>query len=105
VKSRRVVTGPRAVRDYRRIFDWLVETASPLAAHRTVQRIEGRISKLAMASERGMRRDDLAPGLRVVALGDRAVCAVRVTHEEVLVVRIFYGGEDWEAALKRGDNS
>lgn len=50
-----------------------------------------------------MRRDDLAPGLRVIALGDRAVCAVRVSDKEVLVARVFYGGEDWEAALRRGE--
>lgn len=102
MKSRRVIHGPRAAADYERIFNWLVDTASPLAALNTVTRLEERASQLNLASERGMRRDDLAPGLRIIALGDRAICAVRISDHEVMVARIFYGGEDWEAALRRG---
>lgn len=101
MRSRRVTYGPRAEADFERIFKHLSDLASPYAALAVVERIEATISRLNLAAERGTRRDDLIEGLRIVPLGDRAVCAIRVRETDVLVVRVFYGGEDWEALVRR----
>ena len=46
--------------------------------------------------ERGTRRDDLEPGLRVPGFERRVVIAFLVLVDRVQIVRIFYGGRDFE---------
>jgi toxin ParE1/3/4 len=55
--------------------------------------------------ERGTRRDDLAPGLRTIGFERRATIAFRVGRTDVVIVRIFYGGQDFERDLKDMDIS
>lgn len=51
--------------------------------------------------ERGMRRDDLLPGLRVTNYRKSATVAFRVDTDTLVVaiIGVFYGGQDYEAAL------
>lgn len=49
--------------------------------------------------ERGTLRDDIRPGLRLVPYRDSAEVAFTVTGNEVWVVGVFYGGQDYETAL------
>lgn len=49
---------------------------------------------------RGTPRDDIKPGLRIVGFERRAVIAFRVKRSEVVIVRIFYGGRDYERILR-----
>ena len=51
--------------------------------------------------ERGTRRDDIRPGLRVIGFERRATIVFQVLEDEVIIVRVFYGGQDYEAALRR----
>jgi toxin ParE1/3/4 len=55
----------------------------------------GRHRKCA-ASERGRRRDDIRPGLRIIGFERRVTVAFAVEEERVVILRIFYGGRDWE---------
>jgi toxin ParE1/3/4 len=52
-----------------------------------------------MASERGRVRDDIRPGLRVVGFLRRVTIAFAVGEAEVIILRVFYRGQDWEEAL------
>lgn len=56
--------------------------------------------------ERGTRRDDLLPGLRIVGYRKSVTVAFRVSdNAQVLsVVGIFYGGQDYEASLSQQGN-
>jgi toxin ParE1/3/4 len=47
-----------------------------------------------------MRRDDIRPGLRTIGFERRATIAFQVKRAEVVIVRIFYGGQDYERALR-----
>lgn len=49
--------------------------------------------------ERGTRRDDLRPGLRVVGFARRATIAFHVTDNTVTIDRILYRGRDLAAAF------
>ncbi len=51
--------------------------------------------------ERGTRRDDLLPGLRVTNYRKSTAVAFRVeTGARVItIIGVFYGGQDYEAAL------
>ena len=76
------------------------------ADHRVVDgyfdRIEAVCTGLANLSERGRRRDDIRPGLRIMGFERRATVVYQVTKKEVVIVRIFYGGQDFERALEGG---
>lgn len=57
---------------------------------------------LSAASERGLSRPDIIPGLRVIGFG-RTTIAVVVEDDVAVVIRVFHGGQDWERALKGDD--
>lgn len=95
--------GPRAAADITGIAHWLRVAAGAATAERYVRRIRDAAYKLDLASERGIDRSDISPGLRVVAFEKSGVFAIRVYDAEVTVLRFFYRGRNWEAALKRGE--
>ena len=51
---------------------------------------------LAIGSERGHRRDDIRPGLRILGFERRLTLAFVVTDDQVTILRIFGAGRDWE---------
>ena len=72
-------------------------------AGRYIDRIEAACLALADFPERGMRRDDILPGLRTVGFERRATIAFRVLRSRVEIVTIAYGGRDFERALRDDD--
>jgi toxin ParE1/3/4 len=64
-----------------------------------VDRIEATCLALETSSLRGTRRDDILPGLRTVGFERRAAIVFRVRGTRVSIMRIFYGGQDFERAL------
>ena len=66
---------------------------------RYLNRLEDYCNNLDLASERGQLRDDIRPGLRVVGFERRVAIALLVDAERVVVLRLFYGGQDWEGRL------
>jgi toxin ParE1/3/4 len=50
---------------------------------------------------RGTRRDDIRPGLRVFGFRRRVSIAFQVKGEEVTILGVFYGGQDFEAVLEQ----
>ena len=56
--------------------------------------------KLETFPHRGTRRDDLRPGLRTIGFRRRVTIAFAVEADAVTIIGIFYGGQDFEAALQ-----
>ena len=56
--------------------------------------------------ERGTRRDDLLPGLRIIGYRKSVTVAFRVSADAqvVSIVGVFYGGQDYEASLSKQGN-
>ncbi len=52
-----------------------------------------------MAGERGTRRDDIRPGMRVVGFKRRVTIAFHVEADTVVIERILYGGRNVEHIL------
>jgi plasmid stabilization system protein ParE len=75
--------------------------ASPAVAARYVDAIVTYCGSLETFPERGTRRDDLLPGLRITSYRRRVVIAflVDTPAHTVSIVGIFYGGQDYEARL------
>ena len=97
---RRTVTyAPEAQRDLLALYDQIADAASPNVAFRYVDRVERWLDGFAMASERGARRDDIRPGLRITGFERRLTVAFTVLEDTVVIQRVFYGRQDWAAAL------
>ena len=96
---RPVVYGPEARNDLLALYDRLADAASPQVALAYVQRLEAWMAAFDMASERGTRRDDVRPGLRIIGFERRVTVAFAVGDAQVVILRLFYGGQDWAAAM------
>lgn len=95
---RPIVFSPEARADLIDLYDWVASAASPDTAMAYIERIEQFISGFELGPERGTRRDNIRPGLRTVGF-ERRLTVAFVISEQVTVLRIFYGGRDWESAL------
>jgi plasmid stabilization system protein ParE len=100
MKVRIVAYSDDARDDLDNLLMWLAEQSSPAGALSVVADLEDFIASLAVASERGTSLEHFAPGVRIIP-HKRAMIVVEVADDTVLVARVFYGGQDWEAALRR----
>ena len=88
---------PLVARDLNSIAQWIIDYAGPEAAARKLAEIEAAIAKLKTTPHKGSLRDEIAPGLRAIPAGRKAVIAFVVDDDEgeVLIYAITYGGADW----------
>jgi toxin ParE1/3/4 len=81
------------------LYDYIAQRDGPERAIGYIDRIEECCRNLAVFPDRGIRRDDLRSGLRVLGFERRAVIAFQIAAETVTILRILYGGRDLEAAF------
>jgi toxin ParE1/3/4 len=91
---------PLAETDLIGLYDYIAEEAGHDVAGAYVDRIEATCMALETFPRRGTRRDDIRPGLRTLGFERRATVVFQVQRTAVLIVRIFYGGQDYERALR-----
>jgi len=94
MKPRRVVFHADAEQDLAAIVEWIAERASPRTALNFVGRLRQYCADFDIFSERGARRDDLAPGLRTIGFRRRATIVFTLTSEDVIILRVLYCGRD-----------
>ena len=89
---------PQVSRDLEAITHWIIEYAGSHVADRKLAEIERTNMGLAQVPHKGSVHDDIAPGLRAIPAGRRAVIAFTVDDaaEEVLIHAVTYSGGDWE---------
>lgn len=88
---------PLVARDLDAIVHWIIDYAGSEAAARKLAEIEAAIATLRTTPHRGSLRDEIAPGLRAIPAGRKAVIAFVVDDDEreVLIYAVTYGGADW----------
>ena len=99
MKQRAVIFAPEARADLFQLYETIAGPAGRLVALAYVERLEAFCLKLDLASERGRMRDDLRPGLRITGFRRRVTVAFSVDEDRVMILRLFYGGHDWERAF------
>jgi plasmid stabilization system protein ParE len=94
---------PLVVRDLDAIARWILDYAGPDAAARKLGEIEAAIATLKAMPHKGSLRDEIAPGLRAIPAGRKAVIAFMVDDDqrEVLIYAVAYSNADW-VMLSRG---
>jgi toxin ParE1/3/4 len=96
VIRRPVFFSPEARDDLLALYDWIAGAADPDTALAYIERLETFCLALDLASERGQLREDIRPGLRIVGFERRVTVAFVAGEERVTILRLFYGGQDWE---------
>lgn len=88
---------PLVARDLDAIAHWILDHAGPDTAARKLSEIKAAITALKTTPHKGSLRDEIAPGLRAIPAGRKAVIAFVVDDDaaEVLVYAVTYGGADW----------
>jgi len=90
---------PQAENDLFELYRYIVEDSGLAIAGGYIERIEAACLGFETFPLRGHARDDIRPGLRTLDFERRAVIVYQVLAQEVVIVRISYGGQDYERKL------
>ena len=94
-----IVFSPEARADLEQLYLYIAERSGEETALSYVERIENHCLSFADFPERGLSRDDLLPGLRVIGFERRVSIAFHVDRDRVTFDRILYGGRDVDVVL------
>ncbi len=94
-----VIFSPESRDDLLQIYDYITVHSEPQRALRYTEQIVACCEELSLFPERGMRHDDVRPGLRITGFKNRVTIAFHVTKNTVVIDRILYGGRDIIQAL------
>jgi toxin ParE1/3/4 len=90
---------PEARTDLLDLYNFISNEAGAARALDYIARIENYCLGFASTPERGTKRDDIRPGLRITGFERRVAIAFRVDDRRVTILRILYGGRDLAHAL------
>ena len=96
----RVVFSPEVEEQLVALYGHIAAAASPDIAGRYTEAIVSYCESLSTFPHRGTMRDDVRPGLRITNYKKRAVIAFDVDAEQVSIIGVFYGGQDYETILQ-----
>lgn len=97
---RKLTYRPLALEDLDAIFE-ITGSDYPERGFDFVQAIRARCQRYLIDNpELGPARTDLGDGIRIYPIkAQRAIIAYRITASEIVIIRVFYGGTDYEAIL------
>ncbi len=95
-----VVFSPEAEDQLSNLYRYIAVATSPGVAERYVNAIIRYCEMLETFPLRGAQRDDIRPGLRITHYKGRTVIVFAVEAQQVSIVGVFYGGQDYETALQ-----
>ena len=96
----RVVFAPEAVEHLAALYRYIASAASPEIAPRYTDAIVSYCESLRTFPHRGALREDVRPGLRITHYKKRAIIAFDVDADQVSIISVFYGGQDYESILQ-----
>ena len=94
-----VIFAPEAQADLLSLYDYIDKHSGPTRAHDYIGRVAAYCLSFGTFPDRGTRRNDLRPGLRVIGFERRVTIAFHVTVSAITIDRIFYRGRNWEGQI------
>ncbi len=91
-----VIYSPKAQSQLSNIFEFISAKASEEIAAKFVTSIIDYCDGFETFPERGLLRDDLRNGLRIIGYKKRVTIAFYVDEINVVILGIYYGGQDFE---------
>ena len=98
--SHSIVLSPEARAQLEALYDHVSQAASHVTALKFTNAILDHVAALRDFPMRGVARDDILPGLRTLGFRRRVTIAFMVEPSTLLVVGLFYGGQDFETLLR-----
>jgi plasmid stabilization system protein ParE len=95
----RIVFAPEAEEQLSNLYQYIAGVASPAIAARYTGSLVDHCESLAMFPQQGTKRDDIRPGLRLTHFKGRVVIAFAIEAEQVSIIGIFYGGQNYDLIL------
>lgn len=86
---------PEARDDLLKLYDFIAEQAGASRALVYLRRIEVFCLGFEQFPQRGIARDDILPGLRLVGFEKRATLAFHIADDRVVFDRVLYGGRQF----------
>jgi len=81
------------------LYHHIAHASTPVTAARYVHGIIDYCASFSTFPLRGTPREDLRPGLRITHYKKRVVIAFQVLANQVTIVSVFYGGQDYDTLL------
>ena len=100
----RVAFSPEAAEQLIALYRYIADVASPEIAARYTNNIISHCNSLRSSPYRGVKRDDVRPGLRVTNYKKRVVIAFDVNEDLVAIIGVFYAGQDYASFFDTGDS-
>lgn len=98
--SHRVIFSPRAEAQLVKLHRDIGDRSAPQIGERYTTAIMQYCLAFSTFPHRGTRRDDIRPGLRTVGYRRRVTIAFEVADDTVIILGVYYGGQDYEADLQ-----
>lgn len=96
----KVVFSPEAEEQLLTLYHYLANLTSPTIALNYTSAIIDYCESLNIFPLRGTKRDEIRPGLRLTNYQKQTVIAFFVDHDQVSIIGIFYGGQDYISVLQ-----
>jgi toxin ParE1/3/4 len=103
VKSYLVQFRPRARRELIALYWYLEHRFSDDASFKFVKRIEASCLSLATAPQRGNAVSKRDTALRTIGFEHRVSILFRIGEDTVEILRVLYGGQDVQAAIRKSE--
>jgi len=106
MKQYTVIFTPRAERQLDELYQYIADNSGDARADNYIGRIIDDCLSLTTFPERGTKRDDIRPNLRIKSYAKRVTIAFSVnTASNIVAIHgVFYGGQDFETLLHDTDN-
>jgi toxin ParE1/3/4 len=99
MKQYSVIFSPRAEQQLGSLYAYIAESDGEERAEGYISGIITFCQGLSTFPERGTKRDDLRPNLRIIGYAKRVTIAISVQADRVIIHGIFYGGQDYDSVL------
>jgi toxin ParE1/3/4 len=87
-----VIFSPAARKHIHELEEYLAERFYPGNVTKFIKRLTQACLSLASAPHRGMRREDLRPGMRTIGFERRVTIYFKVVEDQVVIMSLLYGG-------------
>ncbi|NML60682.1 type II toxin-antitoxin system RelE/ParE family toxin [Massilia sp. RP-1-19] len=105
MSSYTVVFTPEAEQHLAELYRYMSQKSSAGTAHRFTMAIVDYCAAMDEFPHKGMRREDIRPGLRIINYRGSTVIAIAVDDlARVTIIGIVYGGRNYEALLRPDDS-
>lgn len=94
--SYKLIFSPEAEQQIIELHTYITREGGQLNADRFTGELLDYLEGFTTFPERGNRRDDIRPGMRITHFRHRTIIAFAVTEEQTLIAGIYHGGQSYE---------